>query len=174
MRNYQRFEVRDKNAMQHWHRIVSPLKVVKNFAVIQIGRYCPSLTVKSWLYRLGLGMKIAPRVSIGLMVMVDIFFPEKISIGEDTTIGYNCTVLTHEYLHRSYHIGPVVIGKNVLIGANSTLLPGVTIGDNSVVAACSLVNCDVPANTTVGGVPIRVLSPNQNITSHPKVSTRHN
>lgn len=157
MRNYRRFEVQGKNAMQYWHRIVNPLKVIKNFAIIQIGRYCPSLTLKSWLYRFGLGMNIAPRASIGLMAMVDIFFPEQISIGEDTTIGYNCTLLTHEYLQRSYHIGPIIIGKNVLIGANTTLLPGVTIGDNSVVAACSLVNCDVSPNTTVGGVPIKVL-----------------
>jgi acetyltransferase-like isoleucine patch superfamily enzyme len=164
MRNYKRYEVQDKNAMQHWHQIVSPWKVIKNFIIIQIGRYCPSLTLKSWLYRFGLGMKIGPQASIGLMVMVDIFFPEKISIGEDATIGYNCTLLTHEYLHRSYHLGPVVIGKCVLIGANTTILPGVTIGDNSVVAACSLVNCDVPPNITVGGVPI------QKITSGPVVS----
>ncbi len=143
--------------MQHWHQIVNPLKVIKNFAVIQAGRYCPSLTVKTWLYRLGLGMKLGPNVSIGLMAMVDIFFPEKITIGEDTIIGYNCTVLTHEYLHRAYHIGEVIIGKNVLIGANCTLLPGITIGDNAVVAACSLVNSDVQANTTVGGVPSKVL-----------------
>lgn len=158
MRNYQNFEVKDKNAMQYWTSIVSPLKVVRNFAVIELGRYCPSLNFKNWLYRVGLGMKIGPKVSIGLMAMVDIFFPENISIGEDSVIGYNSTILTHEYLHRSYHLGQVKIGKNVLIGANTTLLPGVTVGDNAVIAACSLVNQDVAPGTTVGGVPIRVLA----------------
>lgn len=158
MRNYQRFEVREKNAMQHWHRIVSPLKVVKNFAIIQLGRYCPSLTFKRWLYRYGLGMKIGRHASIGLMAMVDVFFPERISVGSDTIIGYNCTILTHEYLHREYHTGDVKIGSNVLIGANCTILPGVTISDNATVAACSLVNKDVPENSVVGGVPARIIT----------------
>lgn len=162
MRKYQSFEVSDKNSMQHWDSIVSPLKVVKNFAVIQLGRYCPSLTVKNWLYRVGLGMQIGTHASIGLMAMVDIFFPEKIAIGDDSIIGYNCTILTHEYLHRSYHLGSVNIGSNVLIGANTTILPGVTIGDGAVIAACSLVNRDVPPQGVVGGVPIRPLEPGGN------------
>ncbi|HEX3030934.1 MAG TPA: acyltransferase, partial [Bacillota bacterium] len=87
----------------------------------------------------------------------DVFFPEKITVGDDSIIGYNCTILTHEYLHRSYHLGEVKIGSNVLIGANTTLLPGVTVGDNAVVAACSLVNQDVPPGAVMGGIPIRIL-----------------
>ncbi|MFC4097471.1 DapH/DapD/GlmU-related protein [Euzebyella saccharophila] len=51
----------------------------------------------------------------------------------------------------------VVIKKNAWIGAGATLLPGVTIGKNSVVAAAALVNKDVPANTVVAGVPAKVI-----------------
>jgi len=51
----------------------------------------------------------------------------------------------------------VVIGRDVTIGAKSTILPGVVIGDGAVVSAMSLVNKDVPPDTLVGGVPIRVL-----------------
>lgn len=47
---------------------------------------------------------------------------------------------------------PVVIGKNVWIGSNATILPGVTIGDNSVVAAGAVVTKDVSENTVVAGV----------------------
>ncbi|MDA8227000.1 MAG: acyltransferase [Desulfitobacterium hafniense] len=143
--------------MQKWTRVAHPVKVMKNFAVIQLGRYCPSLTVKRWLYRTFLGMRIGAKTSIGLMAMVDIFLPELIAIGEDSIIGYNCTILTHEYLPREYRIGPVEIGSGVLIGANTTILPGVKIGDNAMVAACSLVNRDIPANSVVGGVPIKIL-----------------
>lgn len=51
----------------------------------------------------------------------------------------------------------VHIQKNVWIGASATILPGVTIGENSVVAAGALVNKDVPSNTVVAGVPAKIL-----------------
>ena len=53
--------------------------------------------------------------------------------------------------------GAIHIGRNAWIGSNSTVLPGVTIGENAVVAAGAVVNKDVPANTIVGGVPAYVI-----------------
>lgn len=58
----------------------------------------------------------------------------------------------------SYECKSVYIGKNVFIGSRVTILKGVTIGDNSVIAAGSVVNDDVPENTVAGGVPAHVLS----------------
>ena len=52
---------------------------------------------------------------------------------------------------------PIVIKKNAWIGAAATILPGVTIGENSVVAAGAVVSKDVPANTIVGGIPAKVI-----------------
>lgn len=52
---------------------------------------------------------------------------------------------------------PIHIEKNAWIGANATILQGVTIGENSVVAAGAVVSKDVPANTVVGGVPAKFL-----------------
>ena len=54
-------------------------------------------------------------------------------------------------------LGKILIKKNAWIGANATILPGVTIGENSVVAAGSVVTKDVPDNTVVAGVPARVI-----------------
>jgi acetyltransferase-like isoleucine patch superfamily enzyme len=54
-------------------------------------------------------------------------------------------------------VGHIHIKKNAWIGANATILPGVTIGENSVVAAGSVVSRDVPDNTVVGGVPAKVI-----------------
>lgn len=85
------------------------------------------------------------------------FFPERITIGENSIIGYNTTILAHEYLIKEYRLGDVVIGDHVLIGANTTILPGVTIGDGAVVAAGSVVHKDVAAGTFVGGNPLREL-----------------
>jgi acetyltransferase-like isoleucine patch superfamily enzyme len=142
--------------MRSWYRIRNPLRVVLNFVVIYTCRYLPSLRLKNALYR-AVGMKVGKDVSIGLMAMFDIFFPEFIEIGANTVIGYNATILAHEYLVDEWRRGRVKIGKNVMIGANTTILPGVTIGDGAIVAACSLVNRDVEAGRFVGGVPIRKL-----------------
>ena len=53
--------------------------------------------------------------------------------------------------------GQIHIRKNVWIGAGATILPGVTIGENAVVADGAVVSKDVPANTIVGGVPAKII-----------------
>lgn len=52
---------------------------------------------------------------------------------------------------------PVKIGKNVWVGAHATILPGVMVGDNAVIAAGAVVTKDVPANAVVAGVPAKVI-----------------
>lgn len=85
------------------------------------------------------------------MVMPDIMFPEKITVGDNSIIGYNTTFLAHEYLIREYRLGEIVIGNEVMIGANTTILPGVLIGDGAIVSAGTLVHKDVPSGAFVGG-----------------------
>ena len=157
MRNTERYPVEGPNALWQVYRTVSKWKAVRNFVFIQIARYCPSLPVKNWIYRRVLGMKVGKHTAFALMVMVDVFFPEKISVGDNTIIGYNTTILAHEYLTREYRLGEVRIGSNVMIGANCTILPGVTIGDNAVVGAGSVVHKDVEPGSFVAGNPLRVI-----------------
>jgi len=102
-------------------------------------------------------MKIGENTNIGLCVTFDVFFPELIEIGENCVIGYNATVLAHEFLIKEYRTGRVKIGNNVMVGANSTILAGVSIGGGATVSAMSLVNRDVEKNSFVGGVPSRKL-----------------
>jgi len=136
---------------------VSRWKGIWNFVFIQLGRYCPSLSLKNGIYRHALGMKIGDHAAIGLMAMMDVFFPERISIGNNSIIGYNTTILAHEYLIGEYRLGDVQIGSQVMIGANCTILPGVTIGDGAVVSAGTLVHKNVPAGAFVGGNPMRII-----------------
>ena len=97
------------------------------------------------------------RAAAGLSATLDPFYPGLITIGANTIIGYHTVILAHEFLLRELRTGPVVIGNDVVIGANCTILAGVVIGDGAVVSAHSLVNSDVAPGTTVGGVPARPL-----------------
>lgn len=145
------------NALWYFPKLTGGyLRIAKNAALIQLARYTPMLWLKNMLYRM-LGTQVGPHTSVGLMVMIDIFFPELLEIGEDSVIGYNSVILCHEFTRNEWRRGPVRIGRNVTIGANCTILPGVVIGDGATVSAMSLVNRDVPAGSFVGGVPIRLL-----------------
>lgn len=83
-----------------------------------------------------------------------------IAIGDGCQIGHNVVFATLNHFldpaQRKYtRPAPIVLGKNVWIGSNSTILPGVSIGENSVIAAGAVVTKDVPANTLAAGVPAR-------------------
>lgn len=87
-----------------------------------------------------------------------------ITIGDGCLIGHNVVfaTLNHDLSPERRQIcipRSIVIGRNVWIGSNSTILPGVSIGDNAVVAAGAVVAKDVAASTIVGGVPARLLRP---------------
>lgn len=87
---------------------------------------------------------------------------DKIEIGENSALAYGVSIITSADPNGEYNAlgtlypamtAPVIIGKDVWVGANSTILPGVTIGDFSVVAAGSVVTKDVPSGCVVAGVP---------------------
>lgn len=157
MRKTKRFPVHHANSLWNIYQTVSFWKVMKNFIVIQAARYTPFLTIKNMLYRKLLGMKVGKQTSFALMVMPDIMFPEKISVGNNSIIGYNTTILAHEYLIKEYRIGEVIIGDEVMIGANTTILPGISIGNHAIVSAGTLVHKDVPAGAFVGGNPMQLI-----------------
>ena len=83
-------------------------------------------------------------------------------IGDDCLIGHNTVMATLNHdlspdRRADMHPARIVIGRNVWIGSNATILPGVRIGDNAVVAAASVVTKDVPENAIVVGSPARVV-----------------
>lgn len=144
------------NSMRLWWKLKNPLRTTFNFKLIYIARFFPSTRVKNFLYRT-CGAKIGSGATFGLGALIDIFYPELISVGDETLIGYNTVLLGHEYLQGEYRTGRVDIGKRVMVGANCTVLPGIRIGDGASVSAMSLVNCDIPSGQKWGGIPARRL-----------------
>ena len=85
-----------------------------------------------------------------------------ITIEDDVLIGPKVSLITENHpLNPEERKGltgkPILIKKNAWIGANATILPGVTIGENAVVAAGAVVSKDVPDNTIVGGIPAKFI-----------------
>ncbi len=120
------------------------------------------------------GEHFSPLLTIGDNVMltdyIQISCAHRVSIGNNVLAGQNVYIsdnghgdtnmdtLQQPPLERKLQIkGPVVIGDNVWIGRNATILSGVTVGEGAVIAANSVVNKDVPPYTIVGGVPARII-----------------
>lgn len=85
-----------------------------------------------------------------------------VTLGDGCQIGHNVVfaTLNHGLSPEERPItypAPIVLERNVWVGSNATILQGVTIGENAVVAAGAVVTRDVPANTIVGGVPAKFI-----------------
>ena len=85
-----------------------------------------------------------------------------VTIGDGCLIGHNVVFATldHDMEPEKRNVmypAPIRLGKNVWVGSNSTILRGVTVGDNAVIAAGAVVTKDVAANTVVGGVPAKYI-----------------
>ena len=107
-----------------------------------------------------------------------IYCANKVIIGKDTAIAANVTITDtnfhptnpedRRYMRHTPHGSrerapmyainlPVIIGENVLVGSESRICKGVTIGDNAIIASCAVVTKDVPANSIAAGNPARIV-----------------
>ncbi len=142
------------NASKYYHKVIftNPLWFFIKMIIISICYFLPAGEFKNFFYRM-LGMKIGKQVFISGGVTVDMGFPQLITIEDGTVIGMGATIFTHESTIAKIRIGRVRIGKRALIGINSIIRSGVSIGDNAVVAIGSVVAHDVADHELVMGVP---------------------
>ena len=85
-----------------------------------------------------------------------------VTLGDGCQIGHNVVFATLNHFieaekRKLTYSAPIVLGKNVWVGSNATILQGVTIGDNAVVGAGAVVTQDIPANAVAVGVPAKVI-----------------
>ncbi|RLJ41430.1 acetyltransferase-like isoleucine patch superfamily enzyme [Litoreibacter meonggei] len=111
--------------------------------------------IKRMMYTHLFGMNIHPSAEFSLSARLDRTFPIGVHIGETSYVAFEACILTHDrtrglYLH-------TWVGRNCFIGARSVVLPGIRVGDGSIVAAGAIVTKDVPAHCLVAGNPARVI-----------------
>ncbi len=131
---------------------------------LTLANLCPFVSGRLALYR-WMGIRIGRDVFIGYHVEFDTNYSELIEIGDHVTISHRCIIASHMatsvktplqalYPHKAAAV-KICDGAWLCVGA--IVLPGVTIGENALVAAGAVVSRDVPPNTLVAGVPARPL-----------------
>lgn len=107
------------------------------------------------------GLQIGKYVYVAPWVLIDPVAAYLITIGDGSRLAPRVHVLAHDATSRDAlgytRLAPVHIGRRVFLGADTLVLPGVTIGDDSVIAAGSLVSSDIPPGSLAVGRPARVV-----------------
>lgn len=162
------------SVMKPWYvRISGPnIRIGRNLTAI--GERNSPVEIGVWGREPGLG-----RVDIGDCVLLSpgsrISASDEIVIGDGTMLAHGVYVTDSDWhslydrTQRDARVTPVRIGRNVWLGDHATVLKGVTIGENAVVAARAVVTRDVPANAVVAGNPARVV---RELDSQRKITTR--
>lgn len=126
-------------------------------------------TIRSWL-GVDYGKTVWEMQEMGMKVgknfkadkpRIDVSHCWLITIGDDVVFGPNVYLLAHDASTKNHlgytRIGKITIGNNVFIGADATIMPGVSIGNNSIIGTGSIVTKDVPENTVYAGNPAKFI-----------------
>lgn len=111
------------------------------------------MTRWNWMCQYHENLQLGENTDIGAFTYINAKYG--VEIGEGVQIGSHCSINSWSTIDDKK--GKVTINRNAKIGAHSVIMPGVTIGENAVIGACSFVARDVPDNVIVVGVPARVI-----------------
>lgn len=112
----------------------------------------------NWYYRTIWGMHIGPDCRISLSAKLDKANPDGIVIGKSTAITFGAAILSHDFVNNVH--STTRIGDYCFIGAHAVIMPGITVGDHSIVATGAIVMRDVQPHTVVMGNPARPIEQN--------------
>ncbi|MBL7124605.1 MAG: acyltransferase [Dehalococcoidales bacterium] len=111
------------------------------------------LTQWYWLVRHRENFKLGRNVEIGCFTIIGCEYG--VEIQDDVKIGYHCTIMSDSTVDNKQ--GKVLLKRGCKIGANSVIMPNITIGENAVVGANSFVNKSIPDNEVWAGTPAKRL-----------------
>jgi acetyltransferase-like isoleucine patch superfamily enzyme len=110
-------------------------------------------TIYNWVVQNVSGLELGFKTDIGAFSYINAQYG--VVIEDEVQLGSHCSIYSVSTIDDSS--GKVVLKQNCKIGSHSTVLPGVTIGKNSVIGAHSLVNSDIPDDVVAFGVPAKVV-----------------
>jgi len=113
-------------------------------------------TKYNWVVQHKDAFQLGEKTDIGAFTYINAKYG--VTIEENVQIGSHCSIYSVSTIDDK--TGPVLLRKNCKIGTHSSIMPGVTIGENAVVGAHSYVNKDIPANCIAVGVPAKVIKNN--------------
>lgn len=109
-------------------------------------------TKYNWMVQHKDKLKLGKKTDIGAFTYINA--KNGVTIEEYVQIGSHCAIYSVSTIDNKE--GAVILKKNCKIGSHSVIMPGVTVGENSIVGAFSFVNRDIPPNVIAGGVPVRI------------------
>ena len=137
------------------------ITVLRNF--IRLILLTPFYWILTKLYK----MNISSSARISLGAKLDKTYPQGIHIGDESYVASGALIFSHDYA-RGLHTD-TYIGKQCFIGANAIVMPGITIGDNSIVGAGAVVTKDVPNRCVVAGNPAKIIQEGINTMKYGKL-----
>ena len=111
------------------------------------------LTKWNWMVQCQEKLKLGKNTDIGAFSYINAKYG--VDIRDNVQIGSHCSIYSVSTIDKKH--GPVGLKRNCRIGSHSLIMPGITIGENSIVGAFSFVNRDVPDNTVVFGIPAKIV-----------------
>lgn len=111
------------------------------------------LTKYNWLVQYKKNLKLGYKIDIGTFTYINA--KNGVTIEDYVQLGSHCSIYSVSTIDNKE--GKVVLRKNCRIGSHSVIMPGVTIGENSVVGAFSFVNKDIPDNVIAFGIPVKIV-----------------
>ena len=136
---------------------------IKNYFLSRLAYWCPVNSLRVIFHRWR-GVNIGNNVFIGLNCVLDHSNPEYIILENNTMLSGENYILTHSRPYEHFkgkimsYIAPVHIKKGAWLGIRSTILPGVIIGENSIVSAGSIVKNNIPDSVIVEGNPAKIIA----------------
>lgn len=110
------------------------------------------LTKWNWMVQNKEGLKLGKNTDIGAFTYINAKYG--VEIQDDVQIGSHCSIYSVSTIDNKQ--GKITLKRNCRIGSHSLIMPGITIGENSVIGAFSFVNEDVPDNCIAVGIPAKV------------------
>lgn len=158
---YHQYKEKADGSRKEFAQIVA--KKLWTYALSLVAMWIPASNIRVLLHRLR-GVQIGKRVFIGANVIMDNVYPEYIILENDCILSGNNIILSHSMPRKHFKnvleafVAPVTVKRGAWISAGAIILPGITIGEFSVVSAGSVVTCDVPPYSVVRGNPAEVIS----------------